>query len=115
MCGYTEETVSHFLAQCLASAQIIDQYFQDYYLSVDDIFENQHISTIVNFVNRNKRLIVPEELAQTGVTKRLLTRYITLSSFSFSTSNWHFLYDSSPHITPSYTIHFVYFGNICQG
>ena len=44
------------------------QYFQDYYLSVNDIFDNQHISTIVNFANCTKRLIVPEELDQTGVT-----------------------------------------------
>ena len=37
-------------------------------LSVNDIFDNQHITTIVNFANRTKRLIVPEELDQTGVT-----------------------------------------------
>ena len=45
-----EETVSHFLVQCPAITQIRGQYFQDYYLSVNDIFDNQHISTIVNFV-----------------------------------------------------------------
>ena len=57
-----EETVSHFLVQCPAITQIRGQYFQDYYLSVNDIFDNQHISTIVNFANCTKRLIVPEEL-----------------------------------------------------
>ena len=72
MCGDEEETVSHFLGQCPAIAQIRGQYFQDYYLSVNDIFDNQHISTIINFTNRTKRLIVPEELDQTGVTQRLL-------------------------------------------
>ena len=68
MCGDEEETVSHFLGQCPAIAQIRGQYFQDYYLSVNDIFDNQHISTIINFTNRTKRLVVPEELDQTGVT-----------------------------------------------
>jgi len=42
MCGDEEETVSHFLGQCPAIAQIRGQYFQDYYLSVNDIFDNQH-------------------------------------------------------------------------
>ena len=41
---------------------------QDYYLSVNDIFNNRHITTIVNFANRTKRLIVPKELDQTRVT-----------------------------------------------
>ena len=68
MCGDEEETVSHFLGQCPAIAQLRGQYFQDYYLSVNDIFDNQHISTIINFTNRTKRLVVPEELDQTGVT-----------------------------------------------
>ena len=75
MCGDGEETVSHFLGlplsrsyQCPAIAQIRGQYFRDYYLSVNDIFDNQYISTIVNFANRTKRLIVPEELEKTGVT-----------------------------------------------
>tara|TARA_B110000037_G_scaffold141421_1_gene159845 strand:- start:234 stop:767 length:534 start_codon:yes stop_codon:yes gene_type:complete len=67
-CGDGEETVSHFLGQCPAIAQIRGQYFRDYYLSVNDIFDNQHISTIVNFANHTKRLVVPEELDQTGVT-----------------------------------------------
>ena len=67
-CGDGEETVSHFLGQCPAIAQIRGQYFRDYYLSVNDIFDNQHISTIVNFANHTKRLMVPEELDQTGVT-----------------------------------------------
>ena len=68
MCGDEEETVSHFLGQCPAIAQLRGQFFQDYYLSVNDIFDNQHISTIINFTNRTKRLVVPEELDQTGVT-----------------------------------------------
>ena len=63
-----QTSVSHFLGQCPAIAQIRGQYFRDYYLSVNDIFDNQHISTIVNFANHTKRLVVPEELDQTGVT-----------------------------------------------
>ena len=66
MCGDEEETVSHFLGQ--RSARIGGQYFQDYYLSVNEIFDNQHITAIFNFANRTKRLIVPEELDQTEVT-----------------------------------------------
>ena len=68
MCGDEEESVSHFLGQCPPIAQIRGQYIQDYYLSVNDIFDNQQITTIVNFANRTKRLSVPEELDQTGVT-----------------------------------------------
>ena len=49
MCGDEEKTVSHFLGQCPAIAQIRGQYFQDYYLSVNDILDNQHITTIVKF------------------------------------------------------------------
>ena len=37
MCGDEEETVSHFLGQCPAIAQIRGQYFQDYYLSINNI------------------------------------------------------------------------------
>ena len=61
MCGDEEETASHFFGQCPTISQIRGQYFQDYYL--DDIFDNQHISTIVNLANRTKRLIVPEQSA----------------------------------------------------
>ena len=73
MCGDEEETrnLSHIFWDSVrtpAIAQIRGQYFQDYYLSVNDIFGNQHITTIVNFANRTKRLSVPEELDQTGVT-----------------------------------------------
>ena len=57
MCGDEEETVSYFLGQCPAFAQLRGQYFQDYYLSVNDIFDNQHISTIINFTNCTKRLV----------------------------------------------------------
>ena len=68
MCGDEEETVSHFLGQCQTIAQIRGQYFQDYYLSVNDIFDNQNITTISNFANLTKRVIVPKELDQAGVT-----------------------------------------------
>ena len=68
MCGDEEETISHVLGQCPAIVKLRGQYFQDYYLSVNDIFDNQHTSTIINFTNHTKRLVVPEELNQTGVT-----------------------------------------------
>ena len=37
-------------------------------IKVNDIFDNQHIFTIVNFANRTKRLIVQKKLNQTDVT-----------------------------------------------
>ena len=54
-------------------------YATDCYLSVNDIFDNQHISAIVNFANHTKRLIVPEELDQIGVTSTTHTS----SQFTF--------------------------------
>ena len=50
MCGDKEETISHVLGQCPAIVKLRGQYFQDYYLSVNDIFDNQHISTIIKVV-----------------------------------------------------------------
>ena len=34
LCGHQEETVSHFLGQCPAIAQLREHYFNDYYLSI---------------------------------------------------------------------------------
>ena len=67
-CGHDEETVPHFLGQCPATAQLRGQYFQDYYLSVNDIFDNQHITTIVNFTNHTRRFKEPEDMDNSGVT-----------------------------------------------
>ena len=68
-CGHDEETVSHFLGQCPATAQLRGHYFQDYYISVNDIFDYHHITTIVNFANHTKRLnLEPEDLDASGVT-----------------------------------------------
>ena len=46
LCGHYEETVNHFLGQCPALAQTRGQYFNDYYLSVNDIFDNIHITSL---------------------------------------------------------------------
>ena len=68
-CGHDEETVSHFLGQCPATARLRGHYFQDYYISVNDIFDYHHITTIVNFANHTKRLnLEPEDLDASGVT-----------------------------------------------
>ena len=67
-CGEEEETVAHFLGQCPAIAQLRGQYFQDYYLSVNDIFDRIHISTIITFTNLTRRLLKPEDLDNSGVT-----------------------------------------------
>ncbi|KAL5261856.1 hypothetical protein ACHWQZ_G007533 [Mnemiopsis leidyi] len=70
LCGHHEETVNHFLGQCPDLAQTRGQYFNDFYLSANDIFDNIHITTIINYVNCNKtrRLMDPEDLDNTGVT-----------------------------------------------
>ena len=68
LCGHDEETVSHFIGQCPAIAQHRGQYFQDYYLSVNDVFDKQHITTIVNFANHTNRFKEPQDLDTSGVT-----------------------------------------------
>ncbi|KAL5253960.1 hypothetical protein ACHWQZ_G013652 [Mnemiopsis leidyi] len=68
LCGHHEETVNHFLGQCPALAQTRGQYFNDFYLSASDIFDNNHITTIINYVNKTRRLMDPEDLDNTGVT-----------------------------------------------
>ena len=68
LCGHHEETVNHFLGHCPALAQTRGQYFNDYYLSATDIFDNIHITTIINYVNKTRRLMDPEDLDNTGVT-----------------------------------------------
>ena len=45
LCGYQEETASHFLGQCPATAQLRRHNFSDYYLSINDIFDYIHITT----------------------------------------------------------------------
>ena len=80
MCG-DEEKLSHTSQD---SVQIKGQYFQDYCLSVNDIFDNQHITNIVNFANRTKRLIVPEELDQSGMTY-IITHALSRFTLLFQT------------------------------
>ena len=63
-----EETVSHFLGQCPATAELRNEYLADYYLNINDIFKKNKITAIINFVNRTKRFIKPEEMDQSGVT-----------------------------------------------
>ena len=68
--GFSSSTVMHILRNSRtfvimihiyyklpSIAQLRGQYFQDYYLSVNDVFDNQHITTIVNFAVRTKRLV----------------------------------------------------------
>lgn len=68
LCGHQEETVSHFLGQCPAIAQLRGRYFNDYYLSINDIFDNFHISSIISFTNKTNRFLEPEDLDNSGVT-----------------------------------------------
>ena len=50
-CGHDEETVSHFLGQYPATAQLRGKLFRDYYLSVNDIMNHSHITSVVNYIN----------------------------------------------------------------
>ena len=67
-CGHDEETVSHFLGQCPATAQLRGKFFRDYYLSVNDIMDHYHITSVVNYTNYTRRLIEQEDLDHSGVT-----------------------------------------------
>ena len=51
-----------------AIAQLRGQYFNDYYLSVNDIFDNNHIFNIIKFANHTQRFLEPEALDLSGVT-----------------------------------------------
>ena len=68
ICGHEEESVSHFLGQCPAIAQLRGQYFNDYYLSVNDIFDDNLIFNIIKFANHTQRFLEPEALDLSGVT-----------------------------------------------
>ena len=67
-CEMAEETVAHFLGQCPATSQLRGNMFHDFYLSINDIFDNHNITTIINYANKTQRFIKPEDLDQTGVT-----------------------------------------------
>ena len=67
-CEAADETVAHFLGQCPATAQLRGNMFQDYYMSINDIFNNNSIANIINYVKRTNRLSDPEHLDQSGVT-----------------------------------------------
>jgi hypothetical protein len=66
--GHENENVSHFLGQCPVIAQLRGQYFNDHYLSVNYIFDNFHITTIIKYVNHTRRLLELEALDTSGVT-----------------------------------------------
>ena len=66
--GHDEETVSHILGQCPATAQLSGKFFGDYYPSVNDIMDHYHITSVVNYTNYTRRLIEQEDLNHSGVT-----------------------------------------------
>ena len=67
-CGEAEETASHFLGQCPAKNLLRVDHFGDYYLSISEIFEKSHITTIVNYATKTGRFDIIEEQDNTGVT-----------------------------------------------
>ena len=68
LCDLAEETVSHFLGHCPATAELRNEYLADFYLNISDIFKNNKMTAIINFTNQTKRFIKPEEMDQSGVT-----------------------------------------------
>ena len=67
-CDLEEETVEHFLGKCPSTSTIRGEFFHDYFLSINDIFNNFPITTIVNYTIRTNRLKKFEHLDQSGVT-----------------------------------------------
>ena len=63
-----EETVTHFLGKCPATAELRNNIFVDYYLDVNDMFNKHKITTIINYTNLTNRFNKPENLDQSGVT-----------------------------------------------
>ena len=60
LCEYDEETVGHFVGQCPALAGHRGRFFNTYYASLSEIFENHSIDVIVKYANSTKRLIIKD-------------------------------------------------------
>ena len=67
-CESAEETVAHFLGECPATALIRGNIFHNHYLSINDIFDNYSMSTIIKYTKHTNRFNDPEHLDQSGVT-----------------------------------------------
>ena len=67
-CDNEEETVSHFIGQCPAFMRLRGIYFNSYYCSVNDIFDNNNINTIITYTHNTKRFLLAEDTDDTGVT-----------------------------------------------
>ena len=68
-CQQEDETVGHFLGTCPAFSMIRGEYFNTYYASLTEIFENNSILKIVKYAKRTKRLEYdPEATKGRGVT-----------------------------------------------
>ena len=67
-CETEEETVSHFLGNCPATAELRNNIFTDYYLDVNYMYNKYNITTIINYINLTNRFNKPEDSDQTGVS-----------------------------------------------
>ena len=69
-CELAEETVTHFLGECPSTSLIRGNTFHNYYMSINDIFDNYNMSTIsiIKYTKRTKRFNDLEHLDQSGVT-----------------------------------------------
>ena len=68
-CEMEDETVAHFLGQCPFYAATRAEVFNDYYISMTDIFEQHSIIQIVKYANKTGRLRYDaSETIQDGIT-----------------------------------------------
>jgi hypothetical protein len=66
-CETDEETVSHFLGNSPATAELGNNIFTSYYLDVNYMFNKYNITTIINYTNLTNRFNKPKDGDQTGV------------------------------------------------
>ena len=67
-CELEVETVDHFLSSCPSFSQLRADYFNAFYNTTTEIFDNFDITHIVKYVTKTKRLKIPENTDQSGVT-----------------------------------------------
>ena len=67
-CYHDEETVSHFFGQCPTFMQTRGKYFNTYYASVNDIFNQFNINSIISYAHSTKRFLLAEDRDESGVT-----------------------------------------------
>ena len=67
-CLYDVEDVGHFLGRCPAFSRLRGEFFQDFYMTVTDIFDNNNINKIVDYALKTKRFQSAEEQDKVGIS-----------------------------------------------